>query len=586
MIEEKKTLVIGGGGYLGAHLVKMLLGEGFEVSILDLELRKFNVVPIEYEKIHFFKGSFLDEKLLDRSMSGCTSVFHLAAIGMSGSTGGNKASIMKVNAEGTDLVIRKCRENDVQSLIFASSVCVVFTGSPLLEADETLPYPDEQKLLSHYCYSKVLAEKAVLAASDDSLRTISLRFRGIFGPGEPRSTERAVSVIKSSWWCAIAQQGCYEARTSYSSVRNCAKAFILAEKATRKGKYHGRAYNIVDSEIHGAFSFWNDLIQVLGFQPPTLVIPYYFVKPLSFFVEMISYMFLVNPPFTQLEMALMCVDNTFSHARATEELGYHPEPSMMPEVVQYYAEQEQKTKKISLKPQHKSAGFQQHTQEPPLITPLFALSAVGCLLSSVLPGTVILCGSLLFKQPTPRCESKFMVPRSVSPSVGVKMDFTAVEVYLRISRSVSSHAIKIGDLFNRGYHHDDRFPEAEHVIDALATHDACRVLWMIPDVFYHLHPAPDQRPPLPEVLGQGLPYQNAVTMMRALTHRFERIYRALRYFSRYFSFAERRGLYCPEYFRGDTESAKRIFKPLVRLFRNFWRNHPAYQRRGELFILP
>lgn len=48
---------------------------------------------------------------------------------------------------------------------------------------------------SHYSASKAIAEKMVLSSNSNSLRTCALRLRGIYGPGEPRSVERAVVSI-------------------------------------------------------------------------------------------------------------------------------------------------------------------------------------------------------------------------------------------------------------------------------------------------------------------------------------------------------------------------------------------------------
>ena len=77
------VLVTGGAGFIGSHLVKRLLKEGFEVVVLDnlstgglenLEL------CLENENLRFVKGSIIDEQMVRDALKDVEVVFHLAAI--------------------------------------------------------------------------------------------------------------------------------------------------------------------------------------------------------------------------------------------------------------------------------------------------------------------------------------------------------------------------------------------------------------------------------------------------------------------------------------------------------------------------
>lgn len=95
-----------------------------------------------------------------------------------------------VNFEGTKIVIDECKKAGVQRLIYSSSVTVIFNWSELRDADEATPYNTE--FANAYSESKCLAEQALLAANQGSLATCALRLRGIWGPGEIRTTQRTV----------------------------------------------------------------------------------------------------------------------------------------------------------------------------------------------------------------------------------------------------------------------------------------------------------------------------------------------------------------------------------------------------------
>ena len=78
-----KVLVTGGAGFIGSHIVDLLLENSYEVKILDnLELPthlkgKPTYIPSEVE---FISGDMQDEQVLEKALDGVEYVFHPAAI--------------------------------------------------------------------------------------------------------------------------------------------------------------------------------------------------------------------------------------------------------------------------------------------------------------------------------------------------------------------------------------------------------------------------------------------------------------------------------------------------------------------------
>jgi len=77
-------------------------------------------------------------------------VIHSAAIIDWGTK--SKKEVLDVYVGGTENIINACLENGVKYLIYTSSLDAVFTGTPLINIDETQPYPDKHHTI--YCEQK------------------------------------------------------------------------------------------------------------------------------------------------------------------------------------------------------------------------------------------------------------------------------------------------------------------------------------------------------------------------------------------------------------------------------------------------
>lgn len=334
-----RAVVIGGGGYMGQSLTKALLSESYEVIVLDLNLDTFDAVPIDPTSYTYVQGNFLDTSLLDITLPGADVVFHLAAVGMTGKDGRSQDYIYDVNVNGVITLLSKCKAHNVKRFVLASSCIAVFTGEALVNHSEDLPSPPIRKISSYYGRSKAICEKIVANSATESFKTCILRFRGVYGPGEVRTVERVVDVIKSGIFVARCQK--YpDVQTNHTSISNCIQGFMVAEKALlRDSGPNGEIYNILDAEAYKNYEFWEPLFEVFGKKIPDRNLPYSFVYYFIKLIEFISCdIFQSGSCANTTELDLMAVTNTFSIEKARKQLGYEPSPCMMPEVVKYYRE--------------------------------------------------------------------------------------------------------------------------------------------------------------------------------------------------------------------------------------------------------
>src|SRR5688500_423652 len=84
---EMKALVTGGAGFIGSNLVKHLVAEGHEVTVLDNLTSGLESNLVRSDRIEFVRGDVRDESAIDRAVRGRQVIFHMAA------SVGNKRSI-------------------------------------------------------------------------------------------------------------------------------------------------------------------------------------------------------------------------------------------------------------------------------------------------------------------------------------------------------------------------------------------------------------------------------------------------------------------------------------------------------------
>uniref|UniRef100_A0A0K0DFT0 3Beta_HSD domain-containing protein n=1 Tax=Angiostrongylus cantonensis TaxID=6313 RepID=A0A0K0DFT0_ANGCA len=291
-----RVCIVGGGGYLGCQLACRLQSYRTHTVLLDVSFPVHPNISLDENLTTRIQGSILDEKTLNHALTSCESCFHLAAYGMSGLEAFNREEIHRINVDGTLLLLEYCKRVGVSRFVFASTVCVIFTGKELISATEDHPYPDDSEYTSEYCSTKARAERAVLAADCPALRTCSLRFRGIYGPGEPRSTNRAAEIIYKGLYLATFSQR-DRAMTQFSGVHNVTYAMCQADKELSKPQPRcaGKAYHVVDANPVNSFLFWFPLVTALSRTPPFIRLPFSLIYFAAYVSEWIAVWFSIPP---------------------------------------------------------------------------------------------------------------------------------------------------------------------------------------------------------------------------------------------------------------------------------------------------
>lgn len=172
-----KTLVTGGAGFIGSNLVRLLLQEGHEVTVLDSLASGYrsNLTGVGISGLVI--GDIRDASLLDRAMAGAEVVFHLAA------SVGNSRSIdhpfvdATMNLMGTLNVLEGMRRHGLRKIVFSSSAGIFGELKTLPIREDHPVEPD-----SPYGATKLGAEKMCLAyAKLHGIEAVCLRYFNVYG---------------------------------------------------------------------------------------------------------------------------------------------------------------------------------------------------------------------------------------------------------------------------------------------------------------------------------------------------------------------------------------------------------------------
>jgi nucleoside-diphosphate-sugar epimerase len=324
-----KVLVTGGSGFLGKAVVEELLEASSPVNaslirIFDLAEYKGKNDP----RIEFRKGDILDTRTLHDAAAGMDLVIHSAAIVDWGTR--SDEEILSVNTGGTKNVIDACKAAGVRHLVFTSSLDAIYGGKPLVNIDETIPYPEKHP--TSYCQSKEKAERLVKDATGQELKTCILRPSDIYGENDPYHIGSLIAMAKGGFYIRL---GNGKSKSQHVYVRNIAYAHLLAAKALLDGneKVFGNAYLITDAPGTNFFHFFDKIVEGAGYKiwPKNLWLP----RPLAMFIGAVSEGIAIlarpikkyTPKMSRFAVTYTCTDFTFSSEKAKRDFAFTPKYS-------------------------------------------------------------------------------------------------------------------------------------------------------------------------------------------------------------------------------------------------------------------
>ncbi|MHB8093633.1 MAG: NAD-dependent epimerase/dehydratase family protein [Candidatus Aminicenantales bacterium] len=183
-----RAVVTGAAGFIGSHLCRTLLEEGFSVRGIDSFtdyyprwIKERNVSPLLENADFQFLERDLDTADLDAILDGAGCVFHLAAqAGVRASWGRSFDIYTRNNIQVTQKLLETAKDLKLEKFIYDSS-SYVYGLTPVLPMAES----NTDQPLSPYGVTKLAAEQlCYLYAKSFGVPAVSLRFFTVYGPGQ------------------------------------------------------------------------------------------------------------------------------------------------------------------------------------------------------------------------------------------------------------------------------------------------------------------------------------------------------------------------------------------------------------------
>ncbi len=176
MPNYKRALVTGGAGFIGSHLTRRLLADGWRVTVVDdLSEGKWANLP-RHNNLVKHKRSILDP--ISSLVKGTDVIFHLAAIPRLQRSVDDPLQTHKVNVDGTLHLLLEAKKHNVKRFVFASTSSVYGNSNKPPFTEDMTPDP-----LVPYSLQKLTAEGyCQLFFRLWGLPTIILRYFSVYGP--------------------------------------------------------------------------------------------------------------------------------------------------------------------------------------------------------------------------------------------------------------------------------------------------------------------------------------------------------------------------------------------------------------------
>lgn len=256
-----KVLVTGASGFLGGWLVRRLINEGLDVSVLARNTSDLSEIQgLRFTQI---EGDITDAPGLVEAFKSHDSVFHLA--GLVAYSRSARPDMEKINVQGTLNVLEACMKGKIRRLVYMSSVVAVgatFDGKTLLNESSTY---NVGHLNLGYFETKHKAELLVLdAAKKGEVDAVVLNPGTVYGGADAKKGSRKTQVKVAQGRFPFYPYG----GVNVISVHDVVDATLAAWKVGRTGERYILANE--NLTIKAAF----DLIaKAAGVEPPKIALP-------------------------------------------------------------------------------------------------------------------------------------------------------------------------------------------------------------------------------------------------------------------------------------------------------------------------
>ncbi len=310
------TLVTGGTGFVGAAVVRALIERGERPRCLVR--RGSDRRNLEGLAVDIVEGDLTDAESLAAALQDCRALFHVAAdyrIWVR-----DPQVMQRVNVEGTRELMEAALRQNVERVIYTSSVAVLGKAPGGAPADEETPVCLDD-MIGHYKRSKFLAEAEVRRLQrEEGLPVVTVNPSTPIGPRDVRPTPTGRLVVEAA---AGRVPAFVDTGLNVVHVDDVAAGHLLAfDRGVLGERYLLGGENLNLAEILA------EVAALRGRRPPRLRLPRRPLFPLALAAETWARISGGREPLLTVDGLKMAAKPMyFSHDKAARDLGYQPRPA-------------------------------------------------------------------------------------------------------------------------------------------------------------------------------------------------------------------------------------------------------------------
>lgn len=305
-----KAFVTGATGFLGSHVARVLADQGAELRLLVRA--SSNLKNLEGLKAETATGDLRDAASLERAMSGCDTVFHVAADYRLWVQ--DPAEMYKSNVDGTRAILEAARKSGVRRVVYTSSVATMGFNSKGHPADEDSPV-SLADMIGHYKRSKFMAEQIAMEAGRNGMHVVTVNPTTPVGEQDvkPTPTGRIVVDFLKRKFPAYVETG-----LNLVDVRECARGHVAAFERGKPGERY-----ILGGENLTLKQILDKLGRITGLPSPKIKLPYFFAFATGVVDEAITGRLLKREPRATVDTVRMGKKKMFASSdKAERDLGW------------------------------------------------------------------------------------------------------------------------------------------------------------------------------------------------------------------------------------------------------------------------
>ncbi len=329
------AFVTGATGFLGSHVARVLAEQGAELRLLvrpTSDLR--NLDGLAADRV---VGDLRDSASIEKALSGCDVVFHVAADYRLWVRGRDSNEMYRSNVEGTRVVLEAARKQGVRRVVYTSSVATMGFTSNHAAAELRSAWTDEcvrpyarsvadenspvgiADMIGHYKRSKFMAEHVAIMAARSGVDVVIVNPTTPIGERDikPTPTGRIVLDFLKRKFPAYVETG-----LNLVDATECARGHIQALEKGRSGERY-----ILGGENLTLKQILDRLAAITSLPSPTVKLPYIFALAAGVVDEMVTGRVLGREPRATIDTVRMGRKMMFvSSAKAERELGWRTVP--------------------------------------------------------------------------------------------------------------------------------------------------------------------------------------------------------------------------------------------------------------------